>query len=442
MSTATTSRNAETLPPPASQRGSWLGTADFVYALTLFVAAVAALFTAAVTSDDGWLPDVSPWLPVFFLGYGLFTIQIGCMHPRVGYVSFDRVAQVASILVLGPLAAAWINGLASLLWPLQRLLEGKRPREVLAASLHNAGLMTLMIVGCGRLYELLGGAVPLTQLDGRALVAILVLIVSMQIVNELLMTTQLKISGQDFRWQLHGFALSMEIGSALAGVLVAIAVNRMELPVVALTLAVLGLGMIALNQFARMRTRLQAIVDERTRVLQEKTRELEQLAARDQLTGLFNRRRADGELRRCIEQFETMGRDFSIALIDLDHFKNINDWHSHETGDEVLRRVAQMLGEGCRDSDLLARYGGEEFLVCLPGTGPGEAARICEQLRRSIEAADWTTLAPDVRVTLSAGVAGMQRGFSLSMLLNAADARLYRAKHEGRNRVVGAASAA
>lgn len=436
MSTATRKQDSEALAHTAAPRSGWFGRADLLYSLCLFAAGAAVLLTAGFANGDGWLPEVSPWLPVFFLVYGLFTIQIGYDHPRVGYVSFDRVAQVASILVLGPVAAAWINGLASLLWPLQRLRQGKPLREVIAVSLHNAGLMTLMIVGCGRLYALLAGPVPLTQLDAGTLVAILVLILSMQVVNELLMTAQLRITGGAFHWSLHGFALAMEIGSALAGVLVAIAINRLEVPVVVLALVVLALGMIALNQFARLRNRLEALVEERTRVLSDKSRELEQLATRDQLTGLFNRRHADDRLRFCIEEFERTGREFSIALIDLDHFKSINDWHSHETGDEVLRRVAVLLAGSCRETDMLARYGGEEFLVCFPGAGVMEAADICEQLRRAVEAADWSALGPDVRVTLSAGVAGMQTGLSRSVLLNKADARLYRAKHEGRNRVV------
>lgn len=436
MSTTTRKQDGESLAHTAPPRTGWFAHADFLYSLCLFAAGLAVLLAAGAIGDEGWLPDVSPGLTLFFLAYGLFTIQIGYTHPRVGYVSFDRVAQVASILVLGPLAAAWINGLASLLWPLQRLRGGKPLREVVAAALHNAGLMTLMIVGCGRLYLLLAGPVPLQRLDADALVALAVLIVSMQFVNELLMTTQLRVTGQDFRWSLHGFALAMEIGSALAGVLVAIAINRLELPVVALVLLVLALGMLALNQFARLRNRLEALVDERTRELQEQARELQQLATRDQLTGLFNRRYADDDLQARIAEFEGAGRDFSIALIDLDHFKNINDWHSHETGDEVLRRVSALLAGHCRDTDMLARYGGEEFLLCFPDTGVMDAAGRCEQLRLAVEGADWSALGQDVRVTLSAGVAGMQAGLTRSVLLNKADARLYRAKHEGRNRVV------
>ncbi len=419
--------------PSAARRRSF--DALQLYSVGLFVAGAAALMVAA-SGNGYWVPNRSPWLLPFFVLYGLFTIQVGYLHPRVGYVSFDRVAQVASILVLGPVPAAWINGLASLLWPLQRMREGRPLRSIIPVSLHNAGLMTLMIIGCGQLYVLLAGPLPLIVLDAHAVAVLLVLIVSMQLVNELLMMVDQRLRGEGFHWTPQVFALAMETGSALGGVLVAIVINHMELPVIALTLAVLGLGMIALNQFARMRNRLEALVEQRTIVLREKMQELEELATKDQLTGLVNRRFADETLRQCIEEFGQSGRAFSIALIDLDHFKNVNDRHSHETGDEVLRKVARILAEGCRDSDVLARFGGEEFLICFRDTGVATAADTCERLRRAVESADWSSLAPGVRVSLSAGVANMQQGLTRSMLLKNADTRLYQAKNGGRNLVI------
>jgi len=404
------------------------------YAIALFTAGAVALVLVA-RNTDGWLPYGSLWQLAFFLLYGLFTIQIGYMS-RAGHVSFDRIAQVASILTMGPVPAAWVNGLASLLWPLQRLREGKPLREVLCACLHNSGLMTLMILGCGQLYVLLSGPLPLTVLDARTAGLLLVLIVSMQLVNEFLMAVYLRLKDRAFRWTLHDFPLVMETGAALAGVLVAIIINRMELPVIALALTVLALAMIALNQFARMRNRLEALVEDRTLVLRDKMRELEELAAKDQLTGLVNRRFADVTLFQCIEAFNRSQREFTIALIDLDHFKSINDRYSHETGDEVLRRVARILASGCREKEVLARYGGEEFLICFPDKGVAAAAQICEALRHAVQAADWSEVAPDIRVSLSAGVAGMQAGLTRSTLLKSADARLYKAKHAGRNCVV------
>lgn len=411
-------------------------TPGFVYAICLFLLAGGTLWAVAA-SGGGWLPaDRSPWWLLFFLLYGLFTIHTGCMHPRVGHVSFDRVAQVASILVLGPVPAAWINGLASLIWPLQRLREGRPLRDVVSASLHNSGLMTLMIVACGQAYLLLGGPVPLTTLDGRSALLLVVLILAMQLVNEVLMIVHQRLRDPASGWEFYGFAVAIEIGAALAGVMVALVINRMELPIVALVLVVLGIAMVALNQFALMRNRLESLVQERTEVLQDKMREFEELAAQDQLTGLVNRRSADEALFRCIGDFTLEKRQFSIALIDLDHFKSINDQHSHETGDQVLKKVAQLLASGCRDQDVLARYGGEEFLICFPDIGADEAGGICESMRQAVESTDWSEVLPDFQVTLSAGVAGMQSGLTRSLLLKAADARLYKAKRAGRNRVV------
>jgi diguanylate cyclase (GGDEF)-like protein len=436
---------AEFMPKPLDQSsshpwphslltGGWFMHLQFVYALCQF--SVGAIALGVALTQVGWDTERSLWLLPFFLLYGLFTISVGYKNPRAGYVSFDRVAQVASILVLGPVAAACVNGLASLLWPLHRLRGGQPLRDVATASLNNAGLMTLMTLGCGLLYVGLSGAVPLAHLDSHALWRLLVMILCMQATNELLMAAYLRLKDKTFAWTLQGFAITMEVSAALAGVLVAIVMNRMEPAVVALLLTILGLGMVALKQFARMRTRLEVIVDERTQVLRDKTLELEHLATRDQLTGLFNRRYADDTLRRRIELFERDQRTFSIALIDLDHFKSINDQHSHEMGDDVLRKVAAILLGCCRDTDMLARYGGEEFLVCFPQTGAATAASICDQFRHAVQTVDWSAWGSGINVTLSAGIAEMKPGLSRSALLNSADGRLYKAKHAGRNLVV------
>jgi diguanylate cyclase (GGDEF)-like protein len=85
---------------------------------------------------------------------------------------------------------------------------------------------------------------------------------------------------------------------------------------------------------------------------------------------------------------------------------------------------------------VLARFGGEEFLICFPGIGVAAAAEICERLRHAVESANWAALAPDIRISLSAGVACMESGFTRSLLLKTADERLYRAKDAGRNRVI------
>jgi diguanylate cyclase (GGDEF)-like protein len=193
--------------------------------------------------------------------------------------------------------------------------------------------------------------------------------------------------------------------------------------------------MLVLRQFARMRIQLEAIVDDRTRVLSMKTEELERLATHDQLTGLFNRRFADEYLDRRIEEFNRYGRPFALAMVDLDHFKRVNDQQSHAVGDAVLRRIADVLVDRCRETDMVARYGGEEFLLCFPETGANRAVEICEQLRLAVGAVDWSSLAPGIEVSLSAGVAEMRPALDRGLLLRAADSKLYQAKEAGRNLV-------
>lgn len=406
----------------------------FLYSLVLFLLGAMA---AGIALLYGWAPPSGRHggTLAFFLLFGLYTIEMGYQHPKVGYVSFDRVAQVASILVLGPVDAAWINGLASLLFPWRRLRTGVPFPDVLMAALNNFGLMALMILACGFLYMFLGGPLPLVELDGRTVVLLGVLVLAMQVVNDLGMALYIRLRDGQVGEPLNFFAFLVESGSGLAGVLVAIVFNRMEVEIVALLLAVMALGMLALAQFARMRTQLEAIVEERTHRLQDKTRELERLATEDQLTGLFNRRYADDYLEQRIEEYERYGRGFSIALVDLDHFKSVNDRYSHEAGDLVLKEVAAILTRRCRDSDMVARYGGEEFLLCFPETDLRAAALICEDLRRAVQSADWARVAPGVQVSLSGGLAEMAPGLTRKRLLGDADRKLYGAKDAGRNLV-------
>lgn len=160
---------------------------------------------------------------------------------------------------------------------------------------------------------------------------------------------------------------------------------------------------------------------------------LEHLSREDALTGLANRRAFDeqlqGEARRAVER----GEPLSLAMLDLDHFKEVNDRFGHACGDAVLRTCATLLKQQMRPEDLLARYGGEEFVWAMPGLSPTAASRRCEQLRLAISAHDWSSLRPGLRVTLSAGVAGLSAGLDPAALLALADARLYAAKRRGRN---------
>ena len=368
--------------------------------------------------------------------FGLFTITMGYPHPSYGHVSFDRVAQVASILVLGPAAAALINGVASLIYPWHRLARGVRLGDVVTASLNNAGLMALMILACGSMYTALGGAVPLTVLDAQALWLLILLMLSMQVINELGMLLLVYLRGGDPMGHLNLFSTLVELSSVLMAVLVAIVFNRLEPPVVALLVLVLSLGMLVLKQFAGMRHRLEALVAERTRELHEKSLELERQATHDKLTGLYNRRFADDYMERAIRDAQRHGHAFTVALADVDHFKLINDRHSHAKGDTVLKRIAALLSEHCRATDMIARYGGEEFVLCFPATDAATARDVCESLRELVERQDWSDVGPDMKVTLSFGLAESAADFRRKAIVGAADRRLYEAKHGGRNQVI------
>ena len=239
---------------------------------------------------------------------------------------------------------------------------------------------------------------------------------------------------------MNVFTTGVELGSVLIAVLVALVFVQNELSEFILLLIVLSLGMLVLRSYAEMRSRLEALVDERTEALRLKSLELERQATHDKLTGLYNRRYADDYLQREIEQAHRSNRDFTVALADIDHFKQINDRYSHAIGDRVLCRVADILLSRCRKTDVVARYGGEEFLLCFPDTSAEFAEQICGQLRLAVEQAEWSDIGKqaggDLSITMSFGIAQVADDSRRATLLSEADTRLYRAKNRGRNRVV------
>ncbi|HEX2077513.1 MAG TPA: diguanylate cyclase, partial [Longimicrobium sp.] len=169
--------------------------------------------------------------------------------------------------------------------------------------------------------------------------------------------------------------------------------------------------------------------------LQEQAAELERQTREDALTGVSNRRHLDALLAVEWERALRFGRALTVAMLDLDRFKQVNDRFSHAVGDEVLRTVARLLRQHTRGVDVVARYGGEEFCLILVETRLEEGARLCDRLRVLVESHDWTSIRPELRVTVSAGVAGLHEAEAPDGLLAAADLRLYAAKNAGRNRV-------
>jgi diguanylate cyclase (GGDEF)-like protein len=157
-------------------------------------------------------------------------------------------------------------------------------------------------------------------------------------------------------------------------------------------------------------------------------------AATDALTGLWNRRALDDVLKQQVERRASTGSPFSILILDIDFFKNINDEFGHMVGDDVLRAFAQRLREFLRSADISARFGGEEFVVVLPETSLSTALEVGERIRKGIAQAPLLNK-PRVQATVSIGVATMEKEQSINELLAVADAAVYLAKKAGRNQV-------
>jgi diguanylate cyclase len=172
--------------------------------------------------------------------------------------------------------------------------------------------------------------------------------------------------------------------------------------------------------------------------LKEAYKRIEELAELDELTGAFNRRSVMRMLDEEIVRSERTGAPCSVALIDLDWFKRVNDVYGHPTGDEVLRTFAISMFANIRSIDRFGRYGGEEFLLILPELNQDGATRALDRLRAIIAELDWSAFSPGMKVTISAGIATLLPNEGPDMLLARADSALYAAKARGRNRIASA----
>src|SRR5579859_5141557 len=172
--------------------------------------------------------------------------------------------------------------------------------------------------------------------------------------------------------------------------------------------------------------------------LKEANRRIEELAELDELTGSFNRRCIMRTLEGEISRAQRANAPVSIALIDLDWFKRINDTYGHPTGDEVLRTFAISVFANIRNFDRFGRFGGEEFLLVLPDTPHDVAVRTLDRLRAIIADLDWSAFSSGMRVTVSAGVATLRPDETPDTSLARADRALYQAKAQGRNRIASA----
>ena len=155
------------------------------------------------------------------------------------------------------------------------------------------------------------------------------------------------------------------------------------------------------------------------------------MAVTDPLTGAWNRRHAEALLTADMSEARRTGRPLSVLMLDIDHFKTINDTFGHEAGDRVLVQITSLIGAFLRDGDVLCRWGGEEFVLVLRDLGVTDAEELAEAVRRTVEASQLS----GAQVTVSIGLATLQEHDTLAGLLDRADQALYDAKGAGRNAV-------
>ena len=225
---------------------------------------------------------------------------------------------------------------------------------------------------------------------------------------------------------VHGLVLQFSLLRNPAADLRAIITEFAVLVIVLPWFAVMG------GYVSRLRVRLS----DTNRELRRAFDHIEALAVRDELTGAYNRRFLMETLARERSRAERQAEAFAVCLVDIDHFKSVNDTFGHAAGYAVLKHFAALAPRGLRGIDTFGRYGGEEFLLVLPGTGQEGALAVAERLRAAVESAAFPGVPPERRVTVTAGVAIHRKGEEVAALLARADEALYQGKRSGRNRVV------
>jgi diguanylate cyclase (GGDEF)-like protein len=203
------------------------------------------------------------------------------------------------------------------------------------------------------------------------------------------------------------------------------------------TLLGIGFALIALRTMllayygSAMRMRLYRI----NWALGRAKQDAEQLAASDPLTGALSRRAVLLLIEKTLKRVARTGNPACVAMIDLDWFKTVNDRFGHLAGDQVLRRVVKCIRTCCRESDAIGRFGGEEFVLLLPGADQNAGARLIERIRDAVAAADWSDIGPDLKISVSCGMASVRAADKLDDVLSRADQALYTAKRGGRDQL-------
>ena len=188
-------------------------------------------------------------------------------------------------------------------------------------------------------------------------------------------------------------------------------------------------------QIAAWRNRLSS----QRRELRATLEKVQEMASHDVLTGLYNRGYMQDKLNDCVRRYERYGESFTIALVDLDHFKRVNDQYGHRVGDDALVSYSNAARMVLRESDTLGRWGGEEFLFIMPNTSPRRAQVALDRLRDTLSEYPASPQAPNLRLSFSAGIAHHEAGIALPKTLERADDALYQAKSNGRGQSIMAA---
>ncbi len=386
-------------------------------------AGVLALLVIVINTD--W-PLLRHAIGVFALA--VFSIYCGYQRLGASRISLERLGQAVAILTIGPVLAIPIAASAAFISP---WLLARRPgRDRLRLAVQRALIAGLLTLLGGLVYAWFRVGPPS---EGQIFVypgALIALTVTLMFAESLL---RMLLARQRPAWaELDIHSILVDAFAVIVAILLVVIWAAGSVEILSLFVIVCVASMLQFRNLGTMKSDLEDIVDSRTQHLQEQSEMLEIMTRTDDLTGLHNRRHAQAWLEQAVREAQARGLPLSVAIVDLDDFKGINDEHSHMVGDAVLKRVAKVLQAGCQEGDLVARLGGEEFILCFPGQDQHAAAQICEGMRRTIAQLDLSDIAQGLALTASFGVALVNDG-DAGNLLQRADRAQYAAKAGGKN---------